>query len=229
MNFLALCQALARESGTLQAGRPTTVVGQTGREAKMVAWIQAAWRSIQNSRGDWRWMQGRFLGSTINGQQEYTGTEMSATRFGDWVYTGDRRENRFSVFTPSEPEQEGSLTFMDWDNFFVTQLRRPPANDKPTLFTITPEGKIALSPTPDAVYSIRGLYKKDEQPLAADGDIPEMPSRHHDLIIRAATIYLTVADEAMQQIPQYQLMRLEGWSNLARDQLPRMTVGGPLA
>lgn len=229
MTFLELCQALASESGTVQSGRPTTVVGQTGREAKIVRWVNMAWRSIQNSSNDWLWMRSSFLAPTIIGQQEYSGADLGLTRWGQWIGTRDRRERRYSVFLPSEPNSEGSMTYMDYDSFFVTQLRAPPEDAKPSIFTFTPDGKLALSPTPDAIYSIRGPYRKDVQPLTADGDIPEMPTRYHDLIVQAAMTYLTTADEAMGQIQLYQLQKLAGWSDLAMDQLPKMRLGGPAA
>ena len=43
--FLQLCQKLARESGSVSGGamQPTSVLNQSGRLAKVVAWLSDGW------------------------------------------------------------------------------------------------------------------------------------------------------------------------------------------
>lgn len=238
MNFLQLAQRLASESGTVAGDTAlTTVVGQTGRLGKIVRWTNDAWRSIQNAHNAWRWMRGEFEGSTVAAQVRYAGTEFddvataaAIDRFAEWVYTGDGNENRFSLYDPAiGVSDEGPLRYVDWDTFYTTRLRGVQTPGKPTAFAIDPASKLCLSPVPDAVYTVRGLYRKDTQVLAADADVPEMPLRFHDLIVDAGLMLLGAYDESMSQLPLWQLRRLANFSDLERDQLPIIQFGGPLA
>lgn len=233
--FLQLAQKVASESGTISSG-PASVTGQTGRLAKVVRWTNDAWRQIQNAHGDWRWMQAEFYGPTIAHQQRYSYTafndlvSLSAiTRFGDWIYDSRECDSGFSLYDSTGVTSEGQLSFRDWEWFYKTQLRGTQTEGKPSLFTITPANQIALSYIPDAIYTIRGRYRKDVQELTADGDIPECPARFHDTIVETALIMLGTHDEAPTQIPLWQMRKSMNFCNLERDQLPRMELAGPLA
>lgn len=236
--FLQLAQRLASESGTVSGDTlPSTVVGQTGRLGKIVRWTNEAWRSIQNAHNAWRWMRGEFYGSTVASQVRYAGTAFNdvdtsaaITRFGEWVYTGDGYENRFSLYDPAiGVSDEGPLRYIDWDTFYTTRLRGVQTADKPSVFTIDPNSKLCLSPPPDKVYTVRGLYRKDTQEMTADGDVPEMPARFHDLIVDVGLMLLGTYDESMSQLPLWQLRKLSRFCELERDQLPIMQFSGPLA
>ena len=144
--------------------------------------------------------------------------------------TGDVGENRFSIYlTATGVSDEGQLAFMPYDEFFVRCMRGTQTNQKPAFFTITPDNRLALHPIPDAIYTVRGPYRKDIQTLAANNDTPEMPSRFHDLIADAALEMLGVHDESAFQIPLWRLRKLRGFTDLERDQLPRLGFAGPLA
>ena len=56
MNFLALCQKVVRDSGTISGDRPVTVTNQTGRLGKIIHFVLEAWQEIQNDRPDCQWM-----------------------------------------------------------------------------------------------------------------------------------------------------------------------------
>lgn len=228
--FLALCQRVASDSGTISGAFPTTVTGQTGRLGKIVRWTADAWRSIQNASGSWRWMRSEFSGSTVVGQVRYTAAQMSiASRFGEWICNGPD-EQRFSIYlTASGVSDQGALKFLEWDTFYVKCLRGTQTNGKPTYFSIAPDNQLCLSPPPDAVYTVQGPYRKSAQELTADADEPEMPSRFHDLIADVALISLDTHDEAPQQLSLHQMRRAPKFSELERDQLPRLTLAGALA
>lgn len=234
--FLALCQKVASESGTISGTLPTTVAGQTARLGKIVRWTNDAWRQIQNANATWRWMQAEFYGPTVASQQRYgysafndLATASAITRFADWIYSADEADSGISLYDSSGVASEGPLRFRDWDWFYKTQLRGPQNVGKPTIFTVAPDGKLVLSYTPDAVYTIRGRYRKDVQELAADADVPEMPARFHDAIVEVALILLGTHDEAPAQIPLWQMRKSTTFCNLERDQLPKLSLGGPLA
>jgi hypothetical protein len=239
--FLALAQKVASESGTISGALPTTVVGQTGRLGKIVRWTADAWRQIQNVKGTWRWMQAEMTGPTVSGTQRYAynaagftdvATSAAITRFGEWIYADDPDcDSGFSIYDNTiGVADEGPLHFVDWDTFYRLRLRGSHTNAKPTEFTITPDNKLALYATPDSAdYRIRGRFRKDEQTLAADGDIPEMPTRFHDAIVDVAMMMLETHDENPARIPLLQMRKSTNFCALERDQLPRIILFGTLA
>jgi hypothetical protein len=231
--YLELVQRVTSESGTVKGdAQPPTVTGQSGRLRRLVNWTNDAWRAIQNQRSHWQWMRGEFEGQTVGSTQRYAGSVFVPSRFADFVYTGSPSEGGVSLFRTSDgPDGEGPLAYLAWPDFHQVLLRgaNRSREGRPSHFTITPAGELALWPTPDAAYTVRGLYRKDVQTLSADGDVPEMPSRFHDLIVWKALIYLAAYDESVVQEPRWRLEAARIMSELERDQLPRITVTGPLA
>lgn len=239
-SYLSLVQKLGSESGTVDGGRPATLVGLTDqRLLKMARWINDAWRQIQNAHGSWNWMKAEMYGTTTVNVQRYAYTAFNdfvtaatIARFADWIV--DREEgydSGFSLYdTTIGVSDEGGLSYREWDWFYKTQLRGTQTTGKPTIFTITPDNKLALSKSPDAsTYRIRGRYRKDVQELTADADVPECPTRFHDVIVDVALMLLMTHDEAPTQIPLTQMRKSFNFCNLERDQLPRITLGGALA
>lgn len=237
--FLQLCQKVAQESGTVTGTVPTTVVGQTGRLAKVVKWTNDAWRDIQNAHANWRWMQGRFYGSTVASTQSYAGTAFNdadtlaaITRFAEFTVTGDGTEDGVSLYDPAVGvADESVLRFLDWPAFYRLRMRGAVSDDtgRPGWFTVSPAEKLFLSVIPDQVYTVRGLYRKSPQDLAVDADTPEMPARFHDLIVSVALEYLGAHDEAQVQFPLWRLRQFRQFSELERDQLPKIRLAGALA
>lgn len=224
--FLELVQRVASESGTVSGdGQPPTVSAQTGRLGRIVRWTNAAWLSIQNSRSHWLWMRGEFEGTTLAGQARYAGSDFGIARFADWETPADS----FSLFRTSEGRDgEGPLAFVEWPVFHATLLRGASAarQEKPARFSVSPQNEIVLWPIPDAVYTIRGLYRKSPQRLVLNTDAPEMPERFHDAIVWRALMLLAEFDEAMNQLPMWQMEFSRLMSDLERDQLPRVEIAG---
>jgi hypothetical protein len=236
--FLELAQKVASESGTVPArtttALPTTVVSQVGRLGRIVRWTNDAWRSIQNSRAQWRWMRGELSGTISSGTQRYLYSALGAgspTRFAEWIVRGED-ETRWSCYkTSTGVSDEGPLNFLDWDTFYETQLRgTPPTNSRPQFFSIDDTDRLVFSPTPDATYTVRGWYRKDVQELSANSDTPEMPARFHDLILWEALKLLGNFDEAaVGQRAEWANNARIIRSQLERDQLPPIRICGPLA
>ena len=228
--FLEIVRDVCRESGTIaDRSLPDTVVDQTGRVAKMIHWTDRAWRTIQTHRPSWLWMRGAFSAQTLAGQHEYQG---ALPRFGRFLATQDRREDRFSLFDPDEGRgEEGPLGFVPFDDFYATFRRGSNADKqgKPVRFTISPSGTIAFWPTPDKTYTVRGPYMRSVQKLSADADIPEMPEQFHDLIMYRALKFMAQSDEAVNQLPSWSFEELRLMSDLERDQLPPIEMPGAFA
>lgn len=225
--FLELCKKVAQDSNTIEPSQITTVVDQTGRPALIVKWVGDAWRALQNAHANWRWMSGEFEGSTIINQARYAGSDFNLTRFAEWTYTGESDEDRFSLYDPSiGVSDEGQILYLQWDEWYRRYTRGSQTAAKPNFFTVSPGNDLCLGPTPDAVYTVRGLYRKSPQELAADNDTPEMPTRFHDLIVDMALLRVGTHEESVQQFQLWQMRQFELFRQLERDQLPRVRLAG---
>lgn len=236
MTFLEIVQMTVQQTGTIQGVLPTTVVGQRDRLKLIVDYVREAYVDIQNAHRMWRWLQGNFIGQTVIGTQEYPGTAFSdqrtgtpITRFSQWGFKGDGSDTSLSMYLTSEGANgEGHLLWADWDRFYETQLRGVHQPDKPQVFSVTNDGKLIVSPIPNAVYTLRGKYRKSAQILAADADVPEMPLEFHTIIKDAALQYVEGFDEG-PRIPIVRLRMLPNFSMLESHQLPKVRWGAPLA
>lgn len=222
--FLQLCQRVASDAGTVDGTLPTTVVGQTRYLGKIVRWTNDAWRTIQNAHESWLWLRSSFSGPTVAGQREYTGVQLGvASRFGEFIYDGSNSENRYSIYkTATGVADQSQLQYRPYDDFFTIFMRGTQTNKRPTHFTITPDGKLALHPIPDAVYTVLGPYRKDVQEMTLDADVPEMPARFHDIIADAGLVLLGTHDESQGQLSLWQLRQFSKWTELEQSQLPKM-------
>lgn len=232
--YLQLCKDTARDSGVIPTlDTPETVVGQTGRLARIVFWVRDAYNDIQRHNDTWRWLEAEFSGSTIANVQSYDSTALSiASRFSQWIHKVESRENFFSIYeTAVGQTDEGLLSYCDWSTFRRIYMVGSAASDtgKPTYITVAPDNKLYLHPTPDKEYTLRGRYRKAPQTLSANADVPEMPEQFHDLIKWRALVLLGIYDEAFQQIPAWEINQNKLMEKLEISQLPQPEVCGPLA
>lgn len=216
-------------SGALQ---PASVVNQTGRLRKIVSWTASAWTDIQRSRDDWRWMVDEFAGPTLVNLDAYTDAGMSIARFSSWLVRQDQgSDSGLSIFRPAiGRSDERPLLWCDWPLFRDRYLRGEHPAGYPTVVTIDPRDALRLHPTPDAVYTLRGEYRKAPQTLAANTDVPEAPAQHHELIVwRALSRYLAADDESVVQEPRWTALADSMLFDLVRRQTPHLTFAEPLA
>jgi hypothetical protein len=226
--FLELCAKLARESGTINPA-PPAVTGQTGRQAKGVGWIADAWTSIQNAHRDWRFLQGEFSGSLVADQTTYSATTWNIDRFAEWK--GDRRTGRCGVYRPTtlyDPDlgqsDEGALNEISYEQWRLSYDRGSHDAMRPTVYAIAPDQTIRFGNKPDTAYTVRGEYRKTPQILAANGDIPDMPSRFHDAIVWRAIMLMSDSDEAVTALQLAQAKYAALMMDMQRDLLPEFTV-----
>lgn len=228
--FLDLVKETERESGTMATVLSTTA-SQSGRHLKFVTWVASAWTDLQRERDDWQWMKGLWSSPLLAGVSFYDAASLGIARWGQWTYDRPARQDVF-LYLPSEGRStEGALPFRPWEAFVATCLRGSATEEsgKPALYSVAPDGKIHLWPSPDAAYVLSGEYIKAPQVLAADADIPEMPAAYHDAIKYRALLIMAVHDEAGAQIDMWMrdLDRIR--QAMLRTQTPRIEFGGPLA
>lgn len=230
MDYLGICQKVARESGTISGAAPTSVLAQTGRLLKVVAFVNDAWQQIQNQRAQWRWMQGEFSVAATIGTARYTATVWAITSFGEWI-TDTPEYSPVTLYDPAiGVADEGPLRAITYDQWASLYNRGAQENNRPIRYAISPANEFCLGPIPDKGYVVKGRYRKTNQVLAANTDIPNMPVRFHDLIVYRALQLLGGHDVAPGELSDAVSKALPLMQQLERDQLPTMRMaGGPLA
>lgn len=239
MNYLALVQTVASESGVVpNAGPPGSasavpgsLASATGIVLKMTAWVNQAWRDIQVSRRDWAWRRREFDAEIFSGQSRFSASDLSVTRFAAWIPRTQDGYSAFSIYkTTTGVSDEGALSFVPWEVFYVARTRgTQPTPSKPGEFSIDPDGELAFNPEPDDDYTIRGLYLRTAQALTMGSDEPEMPEDFHDLIWIRALQKADVYDEAGARLPIFKAEENRLWTALVHDQTEPIDLGGPLA
>lgn len=225
--FLQLCQDVARESGTISGTLPTTVVGQTGRLAKIVTWTSTAWKDIQNHRNAWLWMRKEFSGVTIAETARYTPSAWDIDDLANWIVDADAT----SLYLQSSGvSDEGPIRYIPWPAWKARYGRGAQIPNRPTEYTVTPSGEFALGSIPDAAYVVNGEYVMAPQILKNNADVPELPVRFHDIITYKALMLLAGHDEAPTTYADAMSNFNRLMTDLERDQLPQWSMGGgPLA
>lgn len=235
MTFLSICQDVRRECVNTGTG-PTTVASQTGVLGKLVAWVAQAYSEIQAKHQDWRWLRSTWTVNTVAGDDTYaytdcTDSRLSAviSRFAKWWLESGGAANVTSYLTSEGVGGEGYLIFLQWETFRSIYKRGTQNNGPPAHITIDPQNNLVIGPKPDAIYTISGEYQMSPQTLAADGDVPEMPTRFHPLIMYRAMEKYGAANGALEVFHRGGFEGGRLMTALELDQLPQTTFGGPLA
>lgn len=231
MDFLALCQATARESGTV-AGLPSfnTVTGASGRLEKLVNWVRDAWIGIQNERTDWLFRIASFSEALTIEQMEYTGASFDLELAAWLPDTAVLRT--MSLYDPAIGQSdEGPLSQRSWATWRQTYDRGIHDPLRPSMWAIAPDGSLVVGPKPDKAYVLRGQYRRKAQRLAVDGDIPIMPEDFHGLIVGEALRLMARADEAFQVLAEKSQRYEQLRAPLVIDQTPQIysIQGEPIA
>ena len=191
MNFLQLVQQVFDESA-IQGNSPTALASVSGINKRLKSWTAEAWRKIQVSRPNWRWMRASASAQTVIGQRSYVpATEFALTRFARWA------PDTFRCYeTAVGVSDEQHLFYMPYDDFRDLYEFGTVASGRPVYFTIDPQNTIHLGPLPDKVYTVSADYFKSYQTLSVDGDVPEMPADFHMAIVFRALMRYATFDAA---------------------------------
>lgn len=226
MDYLALCQRLRQEVGASGTG-PTAVTGQIGEYKRLCDYVAQAWTEIQQEHDSWNWMRKTFSFNTIANQEGYApdAAPVSLTDHAAWD------TDTFRLYTTSiGVDDEQHLTWMAYQAFrnlyqFGTQRV---TYQRPIAFTIAPDERILLGNAPDAVYTVVGEYIKTPQTLAANTDIPELPTRFHMAIVYRAMMSYGHYEAATEVVARGDALYRDMLIRLELDQLQPMGLPGAL-
>lgn len=234
LTYLTAVQKLRQEAEIPGTG-PSTVVNQTGQARRLVDWVKDAYEDIQNRHDNWRWLRSEFSLLTVAGTSTYASTACTddgnpITRFTRWWPRDDCGFSNLRCYLQSGGVGgETWLVFLPWSRFRSIYQIGTQNNGQPAHFTIDPQNRLVLGPTPNDVYVLTGEYQKSPQVLAADADVPELPAQFHRLIVlRAMEMYgaNAIAQEVLARAMSEggRMMRA-----LENNQLPEVTFAEPLA
>lgn len=237
MTYLTLCSDTRRECRMNGTG-PSAVTGQTGLLADVVAWVANAYTELQQARDNWRWLRSTFTFNTVASTDAYaytavTDSRLSATisRFAKWWLTDDEGYSAIRIYpTSSGVGSEFYLTPIPWDQFRARYKfgAQQSLTGQPQHVSVDPQNRLVLGPNPSAIYTVTGEYQMSPQTLTANDDVPEMPTQFHQLIVYMA---MEKYGAAKSEIEVFNRGALEGGrmrNRLEMDQLPMITMAGPL-
>ncbi len=218
MNYLALCDTLIKEVGLEESG-VSSVVSQTGIKKKVVDWVSRAWVEIQNKRNwNFLWEEGSF--NTVIGQQSYhpvSNLALSPTL---------RSWDSASLIHSISGESKFYLQYVPWERFDNTLS----GSGTPTEFTIKPDSSLKFNAAPSVIGTVNFEYTRVPQVLAANTDVPILPTHHHEVIFYQAMMYLAAEQDAPEMYQDASMQLRTRLASLAAETLPNITVGSvPLA
>lgn len=226
MNYLQLAQRLHRESGRSGNG-PTTAGGATKDHARLFDWLADAWRDLQSRPIDWRWMREGLDGPTALAQLAYTGADLGVSDFGRWRMVSD--DYTVKAYLAAEPTQVWRLYWLEMDEFKRRFEDQDPAAGRPQFWSIGDDDQLMIGPQSDVVYRLKAEYHREPTELAADGDEPELPARHHMILVWAALIQVGIFDNAPEVLARARDKFAQMEHALIDDTARLVTFGGPLA
>lgn len=193
MNLLALAQRLWSESGRLGAG-PTGVTGLQGDQLRAVNAVRDAWRTLQmeTAKHRWKWMRRTVTKPLTASVITYTAAGWSLTDFGRWwPETTD--------YMPEVLDAAGNrmarLCWLPYETFRETHM----VYDNPGLpdaWSTAPNGDLLVGAKPSgADWQLRVDYLTEPTELTAASDAPNMPAKHHMLLVWMALEQLASSDE----------------------------------
>lgn len=206
---LSLCQDLRLLAG-IPGNGPLTTINQTGEYALLVKWIGDAWREIQ-SRHLWDWMWEEAAVTILAGTSKTAGSIPAHRYVKDATRTS-----------------AGPLRYLPWAEFNAAYPSATITGESPTVWTIRPDKAFAVNalPTSDLALTVQRYTNPVE--MAADADVPAMPSEHHQAIVYKALMLYGNFEEAgiVRNTAEAEYRR--HLSQLGQTELEDIDFGAPL-
>ena len=236
MDFLALVNRLKLESGR-SGGDIASVSTATGNDLRLVNWTAAAYEKIQRKTDEWRWMRASVLASiTASQMAQDPGADM-LIQPADTDPLADFRGFRapsddytVTILDPANPAAEWTMQWLDYDEFRRRYMVGTHDAAPPLHWSVSPDNKLMIGPTPDIVYHVRFDYRTKVITLADDADEPTMPEDYHMAIVWEALKSLAAFDNAPEVYTRARDEFDEVSEDLWTDQGPKLTINArPLA
>lgn len=234
MNYLQLTQTLHRLAriGQQELGTaPVTVLDQTGILGELAAFIAMAWNDIQNDQARWRFMTKT---GTLTLQQGASSVNPSLLSDFDSIAPADSdgRGRFITRFLPDVVSDETSVRYIPYELFVQSRLARGERPvSAPGHFTVTPQHQIQFDATADTAYSIKFNYRRTNQSLVDNADIPIVRDRFHMIIVWWALekYYCTTRDGTAELLMKSGMQRKREMQKLLNEELEEPLGFGMIA
>lgn len=196
MNFLQIVQRAKLESAR-SGGDIGSVLTAAADDKRLVNWVADVFRSLQQRPHGWSWMRKELAaGAILAGQRGYTAAQLDATitSFGRWL---PATTDGYKPVVTLASGQKTYPSFMAWEDFrlaFEVGPATVPAD--PQRWSVAPDGRLFVGPTPLANCTIALSYYRGVQELALDADVPDMPTDFHMMLVWGALMELASFDAA---------------------------------
>jgi hypothetical protein len=227
MDRLALTKALGRWSGTVHPDEIDSTTAPTieaGYVKDLVAYVDQAWLDIQLSKGSrWLWMRHRIdytkaLTASVR-TLAMSAIDATCERVIPFLIH-DTYPVLYILLKHPTNDTIHRCNFVPYSIFRGYYDRGDRPENRPTRYTVRPDGTLEFDPTPDVAYTVSLDWKHQPTEFSADGSTPDMPSKFHQLIVWWAIIHLMDIEEkgGRYQAADRQYARLN--NRLCIEQLP---------
>ena len=224
MNFLDLVRTLAAEAGTVSPADITDVAdystgsGPDEHVADLVRWIRQSDRDIQLERDDWRFRSREGDLYLDPGDGDYDVRQQIKDYYKVFPYSQGSRYVRINDdFFPVR-----FVPYRQWaGNFDFRRMKTQPG--RPTHFTMAPDNRIKVYPTPSAAAVLHFEYVRKPCMMTFVNECePIVPVPFRMLIVYRALLDHAMSDEAEAQVPRAQIKYRELQMRMRNDQAPSM-------
>lgn len=229
MNRLDLVRRLAVECG-VPSTNLTSTLNQTGEYGRLVGWIDDAWNDIQTAHQDWGWMRTSASWATVDAQYQYTTVQcgITAGTFGMWDKDTFRNYVTASGVQSEILMSETTGGYDAWRDTYLYGGTRA-TRTRPVEFAIGPDKSVFAGPVPSAGYTMTADYFTAPLAMAADTDIPALPTQFHMAIVFRAMMSYGGYESATEVYQRGEIEFGKLMKRLDIDRLPQMLLSGPLA
>lgn len=176
--LLSMSQNVAMDAG--YSNSIQSVASATGDSARIVKYTRDAASYIQTKWGDWRFLWGGLLRTTVG-----VGTTNIPAPLNHYRWDQGRMFFDGHLVTPVMFHD-----FVPW-----AEMDQP---GYPTMFVIMPDSSIEMYPPPDGDYTLNFSWYKEAPELNLDTDTPLMPDRFHRAIENYALWLYAMYDDAAE-------------------------------
>jgi hypothetical protein len=209
MTFLELCKQFRQSVGASGSG-PVTVMDQSGEYARLVSWIQQAWREIQLSR-HWRFEWAEASVGTLVGFREC------------------QPPSDLSVWDAFTLKIDGkALHVLSWSDF-RQHYQEDAGADYPSFIAQKPDGTLILDAAPRQDGLITFEYWRTPQVLVESSDVPRLPERYHMVIVYRAMLFYALYENAPEVLQAARSGEARILNEMVEQELPKVTNPEPLA
>lgn len=192
MNWQQLVARLKQE--TTRGGPPPASPDSSARDdLSLWNWISDAWISLQTDGKNWRFARTTCSFSTTATVADYDYADMGLDGNFQrlWPCNDYYRPRAANASTNWALSRE-----LSYDEFGATFLPGTAAG-APRAYTVTPDRKLRIGPTPDAAYTITIDVVRPVQRFAGPGDEPTgLPEEHQLVLVWEALKHAAIDDAA---------------------------------